>query len=220
MSTSTPSKLPSLLSAFPKAAAIIDEQRPLIARAIADHVTVDWDDTSLTIHCDDESTFQLLTTEHQSRFLTDLFKAECAFQTVHILPPQSTEPDLFKPAAETTKRNTLSIVERAKLLTWLDENRALCPVNSDAELAPIAAEKLGFTVSPSNIRTIREALKIPRCAPPPPDTDLAALAAKVAEHDIQLGPLKANSLPAMLTALRDTIHRLELRIVSLEASSD
>ena len=98
---------------------------------------------------------------------------------------------------------------------------------ADTQAAANAQLDLGFDITAGNIASMRKLLGIEKIKPtkptpavPPHDIDLVALHAKVEAHDLQLAPLKANNLAAILSGLRNSLEDLENRIKSLEASND
>lgn len=214
---------PTLLAAFPSFAARIDTERPLIARAIADHVTVSFDDDIMTLHCDDAPTHQLLTTASQLDYLKTTAET-FGFTTLHLTVPPTTTPapePQPEPKPETKPvKSYLSYQDRKKLEAWMQEpeNTHYVQHESDTDAARKASQDLDplhFTAS--NITGIAFLLGIAKAkpAPPPelplpPDLDLAKLQAQINEQGSQLAALRIEA-----TSMKDTIAALRRAVADL-----
>lgn len=136
------------------------------------------------------------------------------------MPPE-TQADLIEvvgPAPAPRTNNTLKLLDRVNLMQWMEipENRDYIAKESDALAAGKATGDLKFDVTPANIGSIRKTLGIEKYkAPAParaPDIDLVALAAKVAQHGIQLDPIADFNIPHLLTNLSAYLNLLVKRI--------
>ncbi len=184
---------PTLAAAFPKQAAQIDTERPLIARAIAEHVTVSWNDTQeLVLHCDDDPSHQLLITPSQYQYLRTVFPTFASLAVVLALAPNIITPELVLDACEKERqasrekaapRNQLAMEQVLALGNWLAQpaNTKLAADDTDPVVAAAATEALKFTVTVPNIVRARKALNIQKTKPatPDPQTDLVELARRV-----------------------------------------
>jgi hypothetical protein len=221
---------PTIAAALPKLAAQIDTERPLIARAIADYVTVEINAATeeVTLHVSDEASYDLLTTISQRTYLRQAFDDHHFLAyTLRIERPRPTAP---KPAAEppaspTPPRCILDLRQRAALLTWLEARPNLCATLTDNQLAADATAELGFPIGTTNIRTIRVhelGIAKAKAEPPAPPSDisLAVLQAAVDRHSLQLDAIQGINLAEVLTNLRDSLHALDLRVKALETLND
>jgi len=91
-------------------------------------------------------------------------------------------------------RNTLSCDNRAWLTVWMSQNESVVAENTDAEVAKIASEKLGFTIAKFSVASIRGAL--------------------FPHLDRRRNP--STILPAMFAAMRQELDALGVRISLLE----
>jgi hypothetical protein len=218
---------PTLAQALPKLAAQIDTERPLIARAIADHVTVDLQTEifKVVLHVSDPGSFQLLETTSQWTYLRDLFTAhgfgDYVLELTHASPPPVNtvppvnevppSPSITTAPSPTPKppRQMLNITQRSKLLTWLETNRALAELEPDNDLAITAYQALGFLINASHIRTLRTHLGIAKIKPEPlpADLSLADLQARLAAHEERLAAhaVQAAGMKATIAALHDRL---------------
>lgn len=228
---------PTLAAAFPKQAAQIDTERPLIARAIADHVTVSWTDTNeLVLHCDDDPSHQLLSTPSQYQYLRTVF-SQFAILAVTLAP--SITPELVLDACEKERqasrekaapRNQLAMEQVLALGNWLaqPENTKLATDDTDPVVAAAATQALKFTVTVPNIVRARKALNIQKTKPaaPDPQTDLVELSRRVSRLEVdnpqEIMVLRQNfrveltGINATITALRDLVDKLSSRLTALE----
>jgi hypothetical protein len=228
-----------LYSAFPGIAARIDTERVIIARAIAEHVTVSWDDHEITFSCEDAPTLELLQNPSQLHYLNEVTQ-EHGFQTLIIEPgfvvpdredraaapdnppppvntvPPVNEVTLVGPVTPKQSRQMLNISQRSKLLTWLETNRALAELEPDTDLAVTASEALGFPLNASHIRTLRTHLGIAKVKPEPlpADLSLADLQARLAAHEERLDnhAVQAAGMKATIAALHDRLRVVIARV--------
>ena len=234
---------PTLAAAFPKQAAQIDTERPLISRAIAEHVTVSWTDThELVLHCDDEPSHQLLTTSSQFQYLRSVFYEFTGLAVVLALAPNHITPELVLDACEKERqasrdkaapRNQLAMEQVLALGNWLAQpaNTKLATDDTDPVVAAAATQALNFTVTVPNIVRARKALNIQKAKPaaPDPQTDLVELARRVSRLEVdnpqeimvlrQNLRVEVNGINATITALRDLVDKLSSRLAALETSA-
>lgn len=209
---------PTLLAAFPSFAARIDTERPLIARAIADHVTVSFDDDTITLHCDDAPTHQLLTTASQLDYLTTTAPA-FGFM-LQIAAPPTTEPTPEPQSEPKPVKSYLSYQDRKKLEAWMQEpeNTHYVQHESDTDAARKASQDLDpLHLTASNIASMRKMLGIAKAKPAPPpelplpsDLCVATLQAQVNEQGSQLAALRIEA-----TGMKDTIAALRRAVRDL-----
>lgn len=227
---------PTFTAALPFLAALIDTERPLVARAIAEHVTVEIneDERSLELHVSDTASWQLLTTTSQRTYLRQLLDDQgWKNYALRIHSPDAADPapTAPEPAAEappvalTPPRCILDLRQRAALLTWLEARRNLCATLTDNQLAADASAELGFPIGVTNVRTIRvQQLGIAKAKAEPPappsDISLAVLQAAVERHSLQLDAIQGINLTEVLTNLRDSLHALDVRVKALETLND
>lgn len=213
---------PTLLAAFPSFAARIDTERPLIARDIADHVTVSWDDDTIILHCDDAPSYQLLTTLSQLDYLTTTAAAFGFTLQIAAPPTAAAAPDPApEPQAEPKPlKSYLSYQDRKKLEAWMQEpeNTHYVQHESDTDAARKASQDLDpLHLTASNIAGMRKMLGIAKARPTPPpelplppDLDLAKLQAQVNEQGSQLDALRVQA-----TGMKDTLTELRRAVRDL-----
>lgn len=200
---------PTLAQALPKLAAQIDTERPLIARAIADHTTVEinTDLEQITLHISDAASYELLTTTSQFSYLRQVFDEHGfrAFRLNTYNPPVKSVPAVndVTPTPQRT-RTMLTLPQRAQLLAWVEAHRTEAATDPDTDLAAAAAAALGFPVNASHVRTVRTAAGIAKTKPEPlPELSLADLQARLNAHEQRLDDhaIEATSMNAVIQQL-------------------
>jgi hypothetical protein len=214
---------PTLAQAFPAIAAQIDADRVLLARPIAEHTTCEWSEKEIILHCDDDATYQLLTTPSQAAYLRTAFSLPIHAMrhlpvdddTPPIDPPINTAPavnDVTPSSPPPSRTRTmLTLPQRAQLLAWVEAHRAEAATTPDATLATQASEDLLFSINASHVRTIRDALSIAKTKPEPrPELSLAELQARLNAHEQRLDDhaLEATGMKATIAALHDRLRTL------------
>ena len=190
---------PTHAQALPKLAAQIDTERPLIARAIADHTTIEinTDLEEITLHISDEASYELLTTTSQLTYLRQAFdEHDFRSYTLRIERPRSGAVNTVPAVNDVTPsspppsrtRTMLTLPQRAQLLAWVEAHRAEAATTPDATLATHASEDLLFSINASHVRTIRDALGIAKTKPEPTLPEGITLA----ELQKQLNTLRAD----------------------------
>lgn len=210
---------PTLAQALPKLAAQIDTERPLIARAIADHTTVEinTDLEQITLHISDDASSELLTTTSQFSYLRQVFDEHGfrAFSLNTYNPPVNPAPAVNDvttsgPTPQRT-RTMLTLPQRAQLLAWVEAHRADVATDPDTDLAMSAAAALGFPVNASHVRTVRTAAGIAKTKPEPlPELSLADLQARLNAHEQCLDD---HAIEA--TSMNATIQQLMKRVAQI-----
>lgn len=212
---------PPLAQALPKLAAQIDTERPLIARAIADHTTVEInaDLEQITLHISDKASYELLTICSQHAYLRQAFD-DHGFRAYSLSTSQETAPVNPAPAVNdvTTSgptpqrtRTMLTLPQRAQLLAWVEAHRADVATDPDTDLAMSAAAALGFPVNASHVRTVRTAAGIAKTKPEPlPELSLADLQARLNAHEQCLDD---HAIEA--TSMNATIQQLMKRVAQI-----
>jgi hypothetical protein len=220
-----------LATAFPKLAALIDAERPLISAALLDILVTHIGDDHILAEVTTPHSYDILTSPSQhdylNRALSKHWDREASVAlTLHIpsIPPP--------PANKRTRTtNALTFTERATLQYWMQQadNEAYVATESDNAAAIKATQDLAekaITITAGNIASMRKILGIDKVKPAKPaaepahNIDLAALQAKVIEHGIQLDPLKDNDLATILSGLRNHLLKLEERIETLESANN
>ncbi len=213
----------TLAQAFPSIAAQIDADRVLLARPIAEHTTCEWSEKEIILHCDDDATYQLLTTPSQSAYLRTAFSLPIHAMrhlpvdndTPPIDPPVNTFPAVNDvttsgPTPQRT-RTMLTLPQRAQLLAWVEAHRADVATDPDTDLAMSAAAALGFPVNASHVRTVRTAAGIAKTKPEPlPKLSLADLQARLNAHEQHLDD---HAIEA--TSMNATIQQLMKRVAQI-----
>lgn len=178
---------PTLAAALPKLAAQIDTERPLIARAIADHVTIEINTVrdEITLHISDTSSYELLTTPSQINYLRQAFDQH-GFNTysLNTANPQPDNPvppvNDVTPTEPPQKRLMLTLPQRAQLMAWLESHRDRAATDPDSALATSAAAALAFPLNASHVRSVRLTLKIEKTKPELlPEINLAELQKRI-----------------------------------------
>lgn len=208
---------PTLTAALPKLAAQIDTERPLIARAIAEHVTVDLQTEvfKIILHVSDAASHQLLSTQNQRDYLRQLFTdyglVDYAIEITHTVPSVSAPVPTPR-----TPRLMLTLPQRAKLLTWVQQHSDRAATDPDSDLATAAATDLEFPLHSSHIRSVRTSLGIakvkpePTPSPIPSDLSLADLQSRLNAHEERLDSLaiSATGTQATISALHDRLSQI------------
>lgn len=208
---------PTLTAALPKLAAQIDTERPLIARAIAEHVTVDLQTEvfKIILHVSDAASHQLLSTQSQRDYLRQLFTdyglVDYAIEITHTVPSVSAPVPTPR-----TPRLMLTLPQRAKLLTWVQQHSDRAATDPDSDLATAAATDLEFPLHSSHIRSVRTSLGIakvkpePTPSPIPSDLSLADLQSRLNAHEERLDSLaiSATGTQATISALHDRLSQI------------
>lgn len=223
---------PTLTAALPKLAAQIDTERPLIARAIAEHVTVDLQTEvfKIILHVSDAASHQLLSTQSQRDYLRQLFTdyglVDYAIEITHTVPSVPSVPSVESvpsvPSVSApvptprTPRLMLTLPQRAKLLTWVQQHSDRAATDPDSDLATAAATDLEFPLHSSHIRSVRTSLGIakvkpePTPSPIPSDLSLADLQSRLNAHEERLDSLaiSATGTQATISALHDRLSQI------------
>lgn len=208
---------PTLTAALPKLAAQIDTERPLIARAIAEHGTVDLQTEvfKIILHVSDAASHQLLSTQSQRDYLRQLFTdyglVDYAIEITHTVPSVSAPVPTPR-----TPRLMLTLPQRAKLLTWVQQHSDRAATDPDSDLATAAATDLEFPLHSSHIRSVRTSLGIakvkpePTPSPIPSDLSLADLQSRLNAHEERLDSLaiSATGTQATISALHDRLSQI------------
>lgn len=229
--------LPTLAQAFPRLAAQIDTERPLIARAIADHVTVEWEAEHIRFYVSDASSFQLLSTSAQHSYLIALCSTiGFDLRIFDNSSPQPT-PETKHQEPETTlprRYNTLTFQERMKLQSWMQEpdNTHFVAHESDTDAARQASKDLDpIHITSANIGSMRKILRIEKVKPEKPATpalpgiDLITLTARVEVLETQHAALVASNGPEIIAQLRrlldelTSVDELTSRLAALETAT-
>lgn len=139
----------------------------------------------------------------------------------------ATTPDLLTPAdavqpppATTNKtRRHLSRLENRRLMDWLEANKDTATQESDAALAALATDALGFIITKSHILATRAELGITKTKPvpavtTPQDVDLVALHKQVQEQggEIQKLKIECQRLSDVIPTLNDMVKSLQDRL--------
>lgn len=207
----------TLAQAFPHIAAQIDAERVLLTRPIAEHTTCEWSEKEIILHCDDDATYQLLTTPSQSAYLRTAFSLPIHAMrhlpvdndTPPIDPPVNTFPAVndVTPVPETTPQRTrtmLTLPQRAQLLAWIEARLDRAATEPDNALAMSAAADLAFPIHASHVRSIRLSLSIAKAKPEPtPEITLADLQTRLNAHEQRLDDhaIEATSMNAAIQQL-------------------
>ncbi len=213
---------PPLAQALPKLAAQIDTERPLIARAIADHTTVEInaDLEQITLHISDKASYELLTICSQHAYLRQAFD-DHGFRAYSLSTSQETAPVNPAPAVNdvTTSgptpqrtRTMLTLPQRAQLLAWIEARLDRAATEPDNALAMSAAADLAFPIHASHVRSIRLSLSIAKAKPEPtPEITLADLQARLNAHEQRLDDhaIEATSMNAAIQQLMKRMAQID-----------
>jgi hypothetical protein len=194
----------TLAQAFPAIAAQIDAERVLLTRPIAEHTTCEWSDKEILLHCDDDATYQLLTTPSQSSYLRTAFALP--IHAMRGLPapekdPADPSPSSDLPSTEPKRRtaNALNFLERDALRHWMlePESTHLVAHGSDTEAATQASIALenafaGLVITPGNIASMRKLLHIEKIKPEKPQPAQLPDGLTLADLQKQLHTLQTN----------------------------
>jgi len=196
----------TLAQAFPAIAAQIDAERVLLTRPIAEHTTCEWSDKEILLHCEDDSTYQLLTTPSQSSYLRTAFALP--IHAMRKLPapapakdPSDPSPSSDLPTPEPRKRtaNALNFLERDALRHWMlePESTHLVAHGSDTEAATQASIALenaftGLVITPGNVASMRKLLGIEKIKPEKPQPAQLPDGLTLADLQKQLHTLQTN----------------------------
>jgi hypothetical protein len=212
------------LIAFPKLAALIDAERPLISAALLDIVVTDIHEFAISCDVTAQHSYDILTSVSQRNYLNQAlsrhWEKEAEFRT-YLAIPQVKEATGIRPITQKRTANTLTFTERAALQTWMSQpaNTAFVANEADTQAAANAQLDIGFDITPGNIGSMRKILGIRKLKPHKPapvhDIDLVALHAQVQQHHLQLGPISGLNLAEALINLRDTLHKLETIVLQL-----
>jgi hypothetical protein len=219
-------------TAFPKLAAQIDDERPLISAALLDILVTDIQDDFILAEVTTEHSYDILISPAQhnylNRALSKHWDKEASVSLTRHIPsdPPSTESTPSIPSTPAPKRiaNTLTFTERTALQNWMvqPDNTTFTALESDPDTARQATKDLGFDITPGNIASMRKILGIekvkptkPEPTPTHPDIDLVALHAQVQQHHLQLDPIAGVNIAEVLVNLRDSLHKLETTVLQL-----
>jgi hypothetical protein len=194
----------TLAQAFPAIAAQIDAERVLLTRPIAEHTTCEWSDKEILLHCEDDSTYQLLTTPSQASYLRTAFSLP--IYAMRQLPapakdPSDPSPSSDLPSTEPKRRtaNALNFLERDALRHWMLEPMSthLVAHGSDTEAATQASIALenafaGLVITPGNIASMRKLLGIEKIKPEKPQPAQLPDGLTLAELQQQILTLQTN----------------------------
>lgn len=216
----------TLAQAFPHIAAQIDAERVLLARPIAEHTTCDWSEKEIILHCDDDATYQLLTTPSQSAYLRTTFSLP--IHAMRKLPNEAELPLAHPAQPPKPKRtaNTLNFLERQALQKWMEkpDNAHFVAHESDVDAARQATQDLqlefhddpkdpsnrvqthpDLIITAGNIASMRRLLRIEKIKPEKP--------APVLPEGTTLADLQAQ-----VTLLRSRVEHNTAEIDALRAS--
>lgn len=213
----------TLAQAFPHIVAQIDAERVLLARPIAEHTTCDWSEKEIILHCDDDATYQLLTTPSQAAYLRNTFSLPIhAVRKMPAAEPPATPPPTENSQPKTPKRtaNALTFLERQTLQQWMQQpdNTHFVAHESDADAARQATKDLDPThITAANIASMRKLLNIEKFKPEKPQpfqlpegVSLADLQARVQAHEERLDAMhvQATGMKATIAELHDRLKTL------------
>lgn len=217
----------TLAQAFPHIAAQIDAERVLLARPIAEHTTCEWSDKEIILHCDDDATYQLLTTSSQSAYLREAFPLP-----IHAMRKLPTEPSTKNEEQRTmVKRtaNALTFLERQALQAWMSkpDNTHFVAHESDTDAARQASKDLDpIHITAANIVSMRKLLGIEKVKPEKPaplqfpdGLTRADLQARVQAHEERIDAMhiEATGMKATIAELHD---RLQILITLKNYNAD
>lgn len=232
----------TLAQAFPHIAAQIDAERVLLVRPIAEHTTCEWSEKEIILHCDDDATYQLLTTPSQAAYLRSTFSLP-----IHAMRklPNTAEPQVNQPPTEnskpkTTKRtaNALTFMERDALRQWMQQpdNIHLVAHESDTHAASEASRHFsqltkpatteggdsepafpGLTITPANIASMRKLLGIEKVKPekPQPLQLPEGLSLVDLQARVQAHEERLDAMHVQATGMKATIAELHDRLKTL-----
>lgn len=216
------------LTAFPKLAALIDAERPLISAALLDIRVTQIGESTLHADVTTEHSYDILTSPAQQTYLNSAlsrhFERSAVFHFTLNLPsepPPAPANNGQPPQPPKRTANTLTFTERAALQAWMNQpaNTEFVANEADTQAAANAQLDLGFDITPGNIGSMRKILGIEKVKPLKPapvhDIDLVALHAQVQQHHLQLGPISGLNLAEALIKLRDTLHKIETAVLQL-----
>lgn len=214
----------TLAQAFPHIAAQIDAERVLLTRPIAEHTTCEWSEKEILLLCDDDATYQLLTTPSQAAYLRRTFSLPIHAMRNFPMPdaPQVNQPPTENSEPRTTKRtaNALTFHERKALENWMQQpdNTHLVAHESDTDAARQASKDLDpIHLTAANITSMRKLLGIEKIKPEKPQPlqlpeglSLADLQARVQAHEERLDAMhvEATGMKATIAELHDRLKTL------------
>jgi len=214
----------TLAQAFPHIAAKIDAERVLLARPIAEHTTCEWSDKEIILHCDDDATYQLLTTPSQAAYLREAFSLPIRAMR-QLAPDAQPATENSEPSTKQKRTaNTLTFLERQALQTWMSQpaTTEFVAHESDTDAARQATKdhRLLFpdlTITPANIASMRKILRIEKVKPEKPaplqlpdGLTLADLQARLQAHEERLDDLRVagQGMTAAIAELHSRLHTL------------
>ena len=215
------------LKAFPKLAATIDDERPLISAALLDIRITNIESETVAADVLTEHSFEILRSPRQRDYLDNALTKHMGHPCMLLfnLKPEVTEEFTLQPPPKPKRAaNTLTYSERANLEHWmqLPENADYVAKESDALAAGKATGDLKMDITASNIASMRKILGIEKLKPtppaPPPNIDLIALHAQVQQHHAQLDPIAGVNIAEVLSNLRNSLAELKTRIDALESA--
>lgn len=233
----------TLAQAFPHIAAQIDAERVLLTRPIAEHTTCEWSEKEILLLCDDDATYQLLTTPSQAAYLRRTFSLPIHAMRNFPMPdaPQVNQPPTENSEPRTTKRtaNALTFHERKALENWMQQpdNTHLVAHESDADAArqatkdlqlifhedpkdPLAAQRQTFpdlTITAGNIASMRKLLGIEKVKPqkPQPLQLPEGLSLADLQARVQAHEERLDAMHVEATGMKATIAELHDRLKTL-----
>jgi len=218
-----------LTAAFPKLAAAIDAERPLISAALLDIRITDIRDNTVVADVINEHSFTILTSSSQQCYLDTALSNHMGHAATFLFNLAFDKQELPLQSNTGPKRtsNTLTFTERNQLQQWMQQpaNTDLVALDSDTVAAKQASTDLALAITPGNIASMRKILGVEKIKPakaamvPAHDIDLLALYARVEQHHLQLDPIAGISIAEVLTNLRDDLHALEKRF-ALESANN
>lgn len=222
---------PRLSSILPSLAAQIDTERPLLARAFAEFITVeipaDGPEGPIQLHCADKETFDLLQIPSQKAAIQDAFNTH-GFLGYTILCTKP-ETQLATGIRRLSKRtaNALTFLERDALRQWMQLPDPFHYVahKSDADAARFASGALSpLTITSGNIASMRKLLGIEKVKPEKPQPaqlpdglTLSDLQSRLQAHEERLDDLRVQGT-GMQATLADFHRCLSVIVAHINTS--
>lgn len=165
-----------LANAFPQLVGKASEERPFLTAwlSVATVIEITEDGIKVLVTPDNMDAFRGLTQPNIHSYLNRLLQEEWKNEKALIEFTTAASVDIAlgnpAPAKAAVRYNKLTLQQQLKLADWVRQIPDRAKTDPDTHLAALAQIDLGFTITPANFASTREALEIPKVKPGTPPT--------------------------------------------------
>lgn len=175
-SVSAPFKPAPLANAFPQLVGKASDERPFLTPwlTLATVIGINDDGIKVLVTPDHMEAFRGLTQPNVHSYLNRLLQEEWKNDKALIEFTTAASVDIAlgnpPPAKAAVRYNKLTLQQQIKLADWVRQISERAKTDPDTHLAALAQIDLGFTITPANFTSTREALEIQKVKPGTPPT--------------------------------------------------